>query len=208
MTDHKAPALTVMALHWMREKFPDAMLTTELAVAKYGEASLDVAAITETAIYGVEVKGDGDSPSRLLRQGWVYSRAAHQMWLMPAPSIEKQCDKHRPRGWGLLVIDGPGIKEAVLTYETPLPNAAATLSGLLWKPELIKLAKVLGLAFKQSQPSHIISTKMAEEIPLSTIRTNVCQILRKRNWNQGQFSKTVYHPGDPLPEIEQQTQCA
>ena len=200
MTEYRAPILTIMALHWMRKKFPDAMLTTELAVAKYGEASIDVGAITETAIYGVEVKGNGDSTSRLLRQGWVYSRAAYQMWLLPAPSLEKGCKKHKPQGWGMLHVDGDSLDEVQRVHaEHPLPNAAATLLSILWKPEILKLSRELGLSFKQSQTCHVIEAGMAEELPLSVIRPKVCQILRKRKWHQSQFPKTVYHPNDELP---------
>ena len=203
MSEYKAPILTVMALHWMREKFPDAMLTTELAVAKYGQASLDVAAITEDVIFGVEVKGDGDSPTRLLRQGWVYSRAAYQMWLLPAPSLEQKCVKHHPRGWGLLNIGSDGINEKWKVYDPPLPNAPAALLDILWKKELLKLSKELGLSFKQRQPCHDIATGIAEITPLSTIRTHTCRILRARNWQEFPYDKTVYRHGDPLPEIEQ-----
>ena len=203
MTELRAPILTKMALQWLREQFPDALLTTELAVAKYGDASLDVAAITEEGIFGVEVKGDGDSAARLARQGWAYGRAALYMWLLPSPAMEKKVGKHKPHGWGSLIINSDGLKERypIRNYNSPLPNSAAGLLSILWKPELIKVANAEKVVFGKRDSVEKIAFAIAEVVPLATIRAAVCQALLARKWRKQPFPKTVYYPGDALPEI-------
>ena len=70
----KAPELLPLAVDWLAETYPGSIIVTELSVADWGGALVDVAAITETEIVGVEIKGDGDSPARLKLQGMAYGR--------------------------------------------------------------------------------------------------------------------------------------
>lgn len=73
-------------------------------MADWGGALIDVAAITETEIVGVEIKGEGDSPARLELQGHVYGRVARRMWLLADESIQAKCFAKCPSGWGRLEI--------------------------------------------------------------------------------------------------------
>lgn len=201
MEEYPAKKLTVMALHWLRERYPNALLTTELAVAKYGEASLDAAAIMPDQIVGVEVKGDGDSPSRLERQGFSYSRSATRMLLLPAPSIHGRIVKRRPKGWGLLMPDGNALN-CRLEAKDKLPNAPAALLDILWKEELLVVAKTLNINAKRRETCCRIANNVAELAPLGKIRSAVCEILYNRNWDRFYgFGKVVYRPESELPKI-------
>ena len=204
MNNYPADRLKVMALHWLRRQYPAALLTTELAVAKYGDAMLDVAAITESEIIGIEVKGDGDSASRLERQGWVYARAARRMWLLPAPSLWTSTTKKKPRGWGLLEPTGGNLSEYYAA--DLLPNAPAALVDVLWKPELIKVAAEFGVAINKKSGCHLIADAVAEAVPLGKLRPTVCRFLRERRWSSlprdgMSKSKIVYAAADALPAL-------
>lgn len=78
----KANELTELAIEWLSKQYPDSVIVTELSVSSWGGASIDVAAITDNEIAGIEIKGEGDSPSRLKLQGLVYGRVARKMWLL------------------------------------------------------------------------------------------------------------------------------
>ena len=100
----KACELTDLAVEWLSVEFPQSIIIRELSVADWGGASVDVAAITDTKIVGVEVKGEGDSPSRLDRQGITYGMVVREMWLLPDESLEKKCRQSLPVGWGVLEV--------------------------------------------------------------------------------------------------------
>lgn len=211
MKEFRAARMKLMALHWLRERHPDALLTTELAVGKYGDASLDVAAILPDKIVGVEIKGDGDSANRLERQGWVYSRTASEMWLFPAPSLIENAGKHRPRGWGLLRTEGEGVRVRLEVGNwrtgTHLPNAPAALLDILWKPELVATGQALNVAFNPRAACHVIAHQIAEHSTLSEVRPRVCQALIDRDWGRYPrpgMGKIVYRPGDPIPALSPQ----
>ena len=48
MVDYPASRMKIMALRWLRDQYPDALLTAELAVAKYGEAMQPPSPIRES----------------------------------------------------------------------------------------------------------------------------------------------------------------
>lgn len=100
----KAADLCALAIQWMRATFANSIIVPELSVADWGGASIDLAAITPTHIVGVEIKGEGDSPSRLNLQGLAYGRVAREMWLLPDESIYGACMQRRPAGWGMLEV--------------------------------------------------------------------------------------------------------
>lgn len=103
----KAADLLELAITWLGKQYQDAVIVPELSVADWGGASIDVAAITENEIVGVEIKGEGDSPARLDLQEHVYGRVARRMWLLPDESVREKVFARRPRGWGKLeVFDG------------------------------------------------------------------------------------------------------
>ncbi len=242
----RAPALKAHALRWLRRQYPDALLVPELCVGNWGAASIDVAAVTEAEIIGIEVKGVGDSPSRLERQGIAYGMVASRMWLLPTPSLEARCWKARPAGWGRLVIrEGecvvyvgdevehrpeptPGggtvykphkigevlhrdsLADLVEYYgaRTMQHASGAVMLGVLWADELRTLwaeTQSAGLVTGKcpSSADHI-RPLLADTLPLSVIRPFLCRTLRARRWERGPMTgggKTVFRPGDALPDI-------
>lgn len=199
MADFPAAKLTALALHWLRERYPNALLMKEFCVEKYAVARIDVGVITEQEIMGVEIKGDGDSASRLNRQGWVYSRAASRMWLLAAPSLRDRVHKHKPPGWNDLFPSDDGL---TCPYIRParLANAPAALLDILWKDELLAVGGALGIPCMRHKLVGYIADQIAETAPLGVLRKAVCQALLKRDWTR-RLGKTVWRPGDELPEI-------
>jgi len=203
--DYRASTLKILALHWLRDRHPDALLIPEFCAAKYGDAMIDVAAITPNELIGIEIKGDGDSTARLERQGWVYSRAATRMYLLPAPSLRTKAVVHRPRGWSLIDIENHNLS---CKYHVPgrLPNAPAALLNILCKAELLRAGKASGVSCHKGSLVHDIANVIAERASLSEIRTAVLAELLNRDWaKMPPAGKTVYRPGDSLPKLPDNT---
>ena len=53
----RANQLLKLAIAWLKESHPGSIIVTELSVADWGGARIDVAAITEEEVVGVEIKG-------------------------------------------------------------------------------------------------------------------------------------------------------
>ena len=118
--------LRLLAQDWLAKRHPDATIVTELSVGNWGSASIDIAAITDSHIIGVEIKGEGDSPTRLDRQGLAYGMVAKEMWLLPSPCSSEKTFKHRPPCWGRLEVFDDAVRpfnRATKTdYDTKIPT--------------------------------------------------------------------------------------
>lgn len=107
-----ASDLTRLAVEWLRKEHPRAVVIEELSVADWGGARIDVAAVTPDKLVGVEIKGAGDSPTRLPLQGAIYAMVASEMWLLPSPCSAARCKKHKPAGWAMLEVHADAIRPA------------------------------------------------------------------------------------------------
>lgn len=187
----RAAELCDLASDWLALQHPAALIVRELSVGKWGKAMIDIAAILPDRIVGVEIKGEGDSPARLERQGWVYARVAANMFLLPCPGLDAAAERHKPPGWWLLKVDDGAIDHGNLGVTTrwghtyapdTLPNAPAALLECLITREL----KLLG---RELVPEHDIGRTVptmieaiSEHAPLAAIRSGVCGMLRRRDW--------------------------
>jgi len=186
----RAPELLEMAIDWLDGRYPGSVIVPELSVADWGGASIDVAAITESHIVGVEIKGEGDSPARLPLQGCMYSRVAKRMWLLPDESIAKRCERHMPSRWGLLEIRDE-LVEVARRHDWPIEAdelndiTPTALCGTLWRDELYDLAREANLQPGPRAYAHTLTARICETLPVTEIHDWMITALRRRVWRGG-----------------------
>jgi hypothetical protein len=206
-----AVELRLMAMDWLIQRHPDAVIVTEFSVSNWGGALIDVAAITDTKIVGVEIKGTGDSATRLDRQGLAYGMVAKEMWLLPCPTLRDKCFAKRPPGWGRLEVWNGEVRpqnRAIKTgervkmkygwsypsirddsrYEPDTPENLAHLSvhamcGTLWKDELLEIAQRYKLdGVKKSDYVHLLTSAIEDQLPTTVVHNEMVAALRRRKW--------------------------
>lgn len=179
---YPARRLRDMAEDWLCARYPGSLIIREFSCGNYGAALIDLAAVTEREIIGVEIKGDGDSPYRLKLQVPLYSKAAQRMWLLPAPSLFERCKAARIFDWKLLRVADNGLAVEGLQGE---PNRLNTSPGqlleALWADELRAIGMSLGFSPGRAGVSQM-QQFLADEVPLKTLVPAVCKALRARNW--------------------------
>ncbi|MEM9765077.1 MAG: hypothetical protein AAF968_21685 [Pseudomonadota bacterium] len=208
----RASELRDLATDWLREYAPNSLIVNELSVADWGGASIDVAAITETQVVGVEIKGEGDSPTRLDRQGLAYGMVAREMWLLPDASIASKCLERKPPGWGRLEIwDGAcrpmnmatKLGEPIKTaHGQRWPNvrddsrydpdkawpqqhlSPHVICGALWHDELTEIARRYNLVGRARVNVAPLIEKIVESLPVGIIHDEMIAALRQRKWRR------------------------
>lgn len=207
----KAAALLELAIDWLAERYPDSLIVPELSIGSWGAALLDVAAITETEIIGIEIKGEGDSPARMPLQASLYSKAATRMFFLPCPALEERCFKHLPDAWGCLTIREGKIEQRLgawrqrmveygdLSYREPkeLCVAPAQLLQCLWRAELDLIAMRCQVITGKADVEKL-RWEIAEQVPLRRLKSEVCDALRHRKWTGQLGTKLVYRARERL----------
>jgi len=208
-----AAKLRDLAISWLREYAPNSVIVSELSVASWGGASIDVAAITVDRIVGVEIKGEGDSPSRLGRQGLAYGMVAKEMWLLCDETIRKRCFSQRPTGWGRLEVwNGevrpwnratklgelektkhgsrrPSIRDDD-RYDPDKCTLKAHLCplvmcGTLWRDELFEVARRTGLSgLGRAVTVDPLTEAICSELSAPIIHDEMIAALRRRSWRK------------------------
>jgi hypothetical protein len=187
VSDYPAARLCDMASDWLAARYPGALIVRELSIGSWGKALIDIAAITDEPgeIVGVEIKGDGDSTTRVPLQAAVYSKAATRMFILASPNLAGRCKKAAPDAWGHLQVEGETISFHGDRYglePRKLCEAPAQMLQCLWKPELLDIARFNQIVWGRRMAAHQMAEHLAEHIPLATIRREVCAALRRRNW--------------------------
>lgn len=199
----KALELRDKAKLWLRAKYPQALITHELSVAEYGGALVDVAAILDDHIVGVEIKGEGDSPARLGLQGGMYSRVCRTMHLLADESIRKKCAAALPPGWGEIRIgsgredsDRYNVCEASGLVTSRWNNhhdasgyglAPVALAAMPWTKEYPAFQVALGMGYTALPRTKAKCIEyVAANFTLRTIEKAVCGILKQRDWERKQ----------------------
>jgi hypothetical protein len=194
----KAPELLSLAVDWLARRYPDSLIVPELSVGTWGAALLDCAAVTKDFIIGVEIKGEGDSPARMPLQAALYSKAASRMFFLPCPDLEERCFKHLPDAWGRLTVRDGQIEHQVSSWRQrdragepdDLCVAPAQLLQCLWRDELDLIAMrhqiITGKVGVEK-----LRWELAEQVPLRTLRLEVCEALRLRRWVNERGAKAV-----------------
>jgi len=200
---YNAKTLTGFAEKFLHEKFPNALIMREFNAAKWGNALIDVVAITEKKIIGIEIKGQGDSLTRLKLQGPAYSMVASHMFLLCCPELFEKCQKKDliPYRWEYLKVSGESIDWGRSYYNCDFktvddrpsfhPNSARALCSMLWKKELVRFGQELRCDVKNSMAVDTIIDEVSEKVPLREIRTMVIKYLRSRDWS---FKNHVIDP--------------
>ena len=205
----KADELTVIGRKWLRARFPEADIVPEFSCAAYGGALIDLAAICEDQIVGLEIKGDGDSPSRLKLQGNMYGRVCRKIFLLPSESLLKRCQNHCPPEWDIVsTIDTKtypqqtqcevsGLWQPKKWRPDPrdgmgLPRgqgfglAPAALTELIWTKEYSRFAHHLAQGELLSCPLPRKKAACLEHVlqtfPLTVVEQAACKTLLERNW--------------------------
>ncbi|MBV7408723.1 hypothetical protein [Maritimibacter sp. DP1N21-5] len=220
----KASELTDLASTWLAATYPESIIVRELSVADWGGARIDIAAITAQEIVGVEVKGAGDSPSRLELQGFVYGRVARRMWVLPCEQLRERCFDQRPRGWGRLeVFDGavrpmntarklgPEVKtqngskrNCVRDDSRYEPDEAGaipllcpfSMCGTLWRDELYEVARRNNVQTTGKALVHALTEAIVNQMPAPMIHAEMIRELRSRVWRKEVLdTRTGQSPG-------------
>lgn len=180
-----------LAQMWLAQHYPDSLIVPEFSIGNWGSALIDVAAITPTEIIGIEIKGAGDSHTRLALQAAVYSKAATRMFVVACPTIEQKIFRFSSPDWGRLRVDGDTLVRAEPSaYQRNrepafLCTAPRQLLQSLWRNELYQIAARNGIIVGKRATADALLEAISEGIPLKVIRTEVCEALRtRRAWDK------------------------
>ena len=154
----------------------------ELGLSK-GRCRIDVALVTDR-IRGFEIKGDTDGWTRLETQIRMYDRAVDEATLIVGRKAANAWERIPP-WWGLWSVDADDdnrLKVLRKAQENPELDPQG-MAEFLWREQALELAREHGIARGVlSKNRDAIWKRLAERLPLGTIREAAIESLMKRRY--------------------------
>ena len=149
-----------------------------------GEARADIVVVTDS-LTGYEIKGDGDSYSRLPGQVEEYDRYFQRNYLVVGVAHKTTASNHVPSYWGILCVlrSEKGVEMETIREagQSPKYNQKKQLS-LLWRKELENILKVNNLSECYGKTKAYIRKYILERVPKDVLRRQICEEFFERDW--------------------------
>jgi len=160
-----------------------------------GRSRADVVMITDDALYGIEIKSDADTYTRLEGQVKDYDKFYDYNIVAVGSSHGEHIHEHVPDYWGIITIDEVDGKPDFYFLRKPELNPKAKLINklyILWRPELVELQAMNDMPkYKEKSKEFVIKniverTTYPEDkkgrLEASMIQLQLCHLLMERDY--------------------------
>lgn len=150
-----------------------------------GRARADVVMVTSSDIYGIEIKSDKDSYTRLDKQVKNYNLYYDYNIVAVGSSHGLHIKEHVPDFWGIITIEEVDRVLDFYMLRKPAPNPklkAERKISILWRPELQRMLQKNKLPKYNDKSKLFVQKKLLEKVPENILWKQVCEELFERDY--------------------------
>ncbi len=174
-----------------------------------GRSRADVVMITETEIFGVEIKSDADTYTRLAGQVRDYDRYYDRNIVVVGTSHVLHIEEHVPDYWGIITVEP---MDGVLDFyflRRPADNPKVTWKKkleILWRPELAQLQELHSMPkYKDKSKDYVIGRileRVPDRIAEEDLKAEMCGILMERDYTTAAAQLAEYRKSETQKKLE------
>lgn len=157
-----------------------------------GRSRADVVLVTRKAIYGVEIKSDADTYSRLKRQVRDYNLFYDYNYIVVGTKHAYHVKEHIPDWWGIITVEMENKTPDFYMLRNPKRNPKVKWKrklSMLWRPELAHIQEINGMPKYKQKSKDFVIDKIMEKIPEEILQFQICEELLQRDYNE--ISKVI-----------------
>ena len=151
-----------------------------------GKARADVVMVTPEAIYGIEIKSDNDTYTRLSGQVKNYDLYYDYNVVAVGSSHGAHIKEHVPDWWGIITIEEiDGVLDFYMLREAqrnPKVKDERKIS-ILWRPELARIQELNKLPKYKEKSKQFVQKKLLEQVPHDILWPQMYEELFQRDYN-------------------------
>ena len=177
-----------------------------------GRSRADVVMVTDSALYGVEIKSDADTYARLKSQVKDYDKHYDFNIIVIGTSHAQHIYEHVPDYWGIITVEDIGGTPDFYMLRKPQTNPKMKWEKkleILWRTELAKIQEMNSMPKYKDKSKDFIVGKLLERIPgkLSeeTLKEQLSNVLFERDYNTIASELKEFHKGELQKKIEAET---
>ena len=151
-----------------------------------GRARADVVMVTERYLYGIEIKSDADTYTRLKKQVRYYDQYYDRNVVVVGSTHAMHVSEHVPEWWGILSVEL--INGLIDFYVVRKPQNNPKVQGekkitILWRPELNRLLGQNALPAYKQKSKLFVQKKLLEKVPGDVLWPMAMEELFERDYN-------------------------
>lgn len=153
---------------------------------RMGRSRADVVMVTPSAVYGIEIKSDADTYTRLKRQVRDYDRFFDYNYVVAGTRHAMHIEEHVPAWWGIITVELEAGRPDFYILRKPKSNPNMQWKNklsLLWRPELAHIQELNGMAKYRKKSKEFAADKILEKVPLEQLQLQLCEELFQRDYN-------------------------
>ncbi len=152
-----------------------------------GRVRSDVVMITPKLIYGIEIKSDADTYTRLKKQVKNYNLYYDRNIIVVGSSHAMHVEEHVPDWWGIITVEADKDGKAdFYVLREPKENPKVDRQRkimLLWRPELAHLLEINKLPKYTEKSKAFVQEKLLEKVPDEILWEQAYEELFQRDYN-------------------------
>ena len=151
-----------------------------------GSARADLVMITPEILYGIEIKSDADTYTRLKRQVRNYDLYYDRNIIVVGTSHASHVNEHVPDWWGIITVEPDENGEAdfyILREADKNPRVRDDRKiTILWRPELNRLLERNGLPRYREKSKLFVQDKLIDKVPADILWPQAYDELFERDY--------------------------
>ena len=156
-----------------------------------GKSRADVFLVLTGEIWGLEIKSDADTYTRLAGQVKDYDRFFDKNLVVVGTSHAMHIEEHVPAHWGIITVDQTDNGPDFYLLRQPSGGTKVTWErklGLLWRPELAALQETFRMPrYKEKSKAFVVKAiagQIGELIPEEELRIEFTKQLFERDYTE------------------------
>ena len=150
-----------------------------------GRARADVVMISPDAIYGIEIKSDNDSYTRLAGQVKYYDQYYDYNIVAVGSTHGQHIKEHVPEYWGIITIEEmDGVLDFYILRrpeKNPKVKPEKKIT-ILWRPELVRIQELNHLPRYKGKSKLFVQKKLLEKVPPDILWPQVSEEVFQRDY--------------------------
>lgn len=180
-----------------------------------GKSRADVFMVTENALFGLEIKSDADSYTRLAGQVKDYDKYYDYNYVVVGTSHALHIEEHVPSYWGIITVEEIDGTADFYILRRPTANPKVSLKNklrFLWRPELAVMQIRNDMPKYKDKGKDFVIEKILERteypegkkgrIETDILSKQICEILFERDYNDVSATLREYYKGELQKKIE------
>lgn len=152
-----------------------------------GSSVADVVMVTETSLYGIEIKSDADTYARLAKQTEDYDKFYDFNYVAVGSTHGAHISEHVPSHWGIITVEELPTGADFYVLREPVRNENCLMENklsLLWRPELAHIQQLNDLPEYKYLSKSNVAKKILAKVSHGILQRQICEELLERDYTK------------------------